>query len=167
MQQIAAPMDEEIGRVNAALAATAVPYGTSEMRAKTQSKVRMAAEAPAAASASRRAYLSKKGDGVVTGGGDLLDDVATGRAQLDTMTATELPEEYRALSGDERKQKLAEQKAARAQLQSQLNELVRQRAAYVQREQEKRKSEGAAAGFDGEVMKTVKAQAAERTGAKY
>jgi hypothetical protein len=160
-------MDAEIGRLNAALSATAVPYGDRTMREKTQSKLRMAAEAPAAASASRRAYLSKKGDGVVTGGGDLLDDVSSGRAQLSTMSNAELPEEYRALSEAEREQKLAAQKAARTQLQGQLDELVKQRAAYVKDEQQKRKAEGARSGFDGEVMKTVKAQAAERTGAKY
>jgi hypothetical protein len=167
MQHIAAPMDAEIGRLNAALAETAVPYGDSAMREKTQSKVRMAASAPAAASASRRAYLSKKGDSVVTGGGDLLDDVASGRARLETMSSAELPEEYRSLNNEERKQKLAQKKAERAQLQGQLDELVRQRAVYVGREQQKREGEGAPSGFDGEVMKTVKAQAAERTGAKY
>jgi hypothetical protein len=167
MMQIAAPMDDEIGRLNAALSATVVPYGAEEKVASTRKKADMAAAAPVAASASRHAYLGKSGGGVVTGGGDLIDDVKSGRVQLDSLKKEELPTELRGLDKAQQKAAIEKQSAERAKIQARLDNLVRQRGEYVRHEEEKRKAEGAAEGFDGEVMNAVKAQAASAAGVSY
>jgi von Willebrand factor type A domain len=167
MQQIAAPMDEEIDRVNAALSGTVVPYGAREEQEKVRSKTRMAMEAPAAASASRHAYLGKKGGAIVTGGGDLVDDVRSGRVQLESVTADELPRELAQLAPEARRQALEGRAAQRDKLKARLDVLVKERAAYVRGEEQKRRAAGARDGFDTEVMKTVKAQAADRAKIAY
>jgi Mg-chelatase subunit ChlD len=167
MLQIAAPMDDEINRLNAALSATVVPYGEAEQVESTRRKASMAAAAPAAASASRHAYLGKKGGGVVTGRGDLVDDVKSGRVKLESLKPSELPAELRDLDTAERKVVLAKQGAERAKLQARLDHLVRERGEYVRREEEKRREAGSGAGFDGEVMRAVKAQAESAAGVTY
>lgn len=167
MQQIAAPMDAEIDRVNAALSDTVVPYGGHEQQAIVREKARMAEAAPAAASASRHAFLEKKGGGIVTGGGDLLDDVRTGRVKLESVRKDELPSELRGLSADEQKAALAQRAQQREQLKSKLDTLVKARAAYVRAEEAKQRAAGVQDGFDGEVMKAVKTQAAARAKVSY
>jgi len=167
MQQIAAPMDAEIDRVNAALSGTVVPYGAIAAQEKVRSKTRMASAAPAAASAARHEYLGKKGGDLVTGGGDLVDDVRGGRVKLENVRPEELPNELRALAPAAQKQELARRGAEREQLKTRLDTLVKERADYVRTEQQKRKAEGAKDGFDDEVMKAVKTQAAARAKVKY
>jgi hypothetical protein len=167
MQQIAAPMDEEIDRVNAALSGTVVPYGARETQEKVRSKTRMAMEAPAAASAARHAYLGKKGGGIVTGGGDLVDDLRSGRVKLEGVKTDELPSELRALAPAARRQALDVRAAERDKLKARLDVLVKERAAYVRGEEQKRRAAGARDGFDAEVMKAVKTQAAQRAKVAY
>lgn len=167
MQHIAAPMDDEINRVNAALSATVVPYGAAARQDEVRHKARLAEAAPAAASASRHAFLGKKGGAIVTGGGDLLDDVRAGRIKLEQIRPEELPSELRNLAPAERQKALLLRERARDELKAELDTLVKQRAAYVRNEEQKRKAQGGAEGFDGEVMKAVKTQAAARAKLKY
>jgi uncharacterized protein YegL len=167
MMQIAAPMDDEIGRINAELSATVVPYGAEDKVAVTRRKADMAAAAPAAASASRHAYLGKKGGGVVTGGGDLIDDVKSGRVKLESLKREELPAELRGLDAAQQKAAIEKQSAERAKLQAKLDKLVRERGEYVRREEAKQRAAGAAAGFDSEVMSAVKSQAESAAGVSY
>ncbi|HEX6239282.1 MAG TPA: vWA domain-containing protein [Polyangiales bacterium] len=167
MQQIAAPMDAEIDRVNAALSGTVVPYGAREKQDVVRQKARLAEAAPAAASASRHAFLEKKGGAIVTGGGDLLDDVREGKVKLESVRTEELPSELRGLTPQQRKEALATRAQERDKLKSRLDTLVKERAAYVRAEQAKQRAAGVRDGFDGEVMKTVKSQAAARTKLTY
>jgi hypothetical protein len=167
MQQIAAPMDAEIDRVNAALSDTVVPYGGVAQQEVVRNKARLAEAAPAAASASRHAFLEKKGGSIVTGGGDLLDDVRQGRVKLESVRPEELPQELRALSESERKAALQTRAQERDTLNARLDTLVKERAAYVRNEEAKQRAAGARDGFDGEVMKAVKSQAAARAKVSY
>lgn len=167
MQQIAAPMDEEIDRVNAALSGTVVPYGAREEQETVRRKTRMAMEAPAAASASRHAYLGKKGGAIVTGGGDLVDDVRSGRVKLESVAAGELPRELAQLAPEARQRALEARAAEREKLKARLDVLVKERGAYVRGEEQKRRAAGARDGFDAEVMKAVKTQAAARANITY
>jgi uncharacterized protein YegL len=161
MQQIAAPMDAEIERLNAQLSDTVVPYGRNEEQEKVRSKARMAGAAPAAASASRHAYLDKKGGEIITGGGDLVDDVKSGRTKLEAMKSEELPAELRSLSRAEQTVELERRGAQRAKIKAQLDQLVKERADYVRGEEGKRRARGEADGFDQEVMKAIKTQASK------
>lgn len=167
MQQIAAPMDAEIDRLNAQLNETVLPYGAVEQQKSVREKARVAASAPAAASASRQAFLNKKGGGIVTGAGDLLDDVRTGRVDASKLSRDELPSELRDLAPEARTQALQRRSSERAKIKSQLDSLVKERSAYVRAEEQKQRASGVRDGFDGEVMRAVKTQAKERAGLVY
>lgn len=167
MQQIAAPMDGEIDRLNAELSDTVLPYGASEQQAVVREKARVAAAAPAAASASRQSFLSKKGGGIVTGRGDLLDDVRSGRVDVAKLSKSELPSELRELSPEARSQLLQQRGAQREQIKRKLDALVKERSSYVRVEEQKRRKSGERDGFDSEVMRAVKSQASERARIEY
>jgi hypothetical protein len=152
-------MDAEIERLNSELTDTVVPYGRGEEQAKVRTKASMAKAAPAAASASRHAYLDKKGGTLITGGGDLVDDVKSGRVQLEALKAEELPSELRGLSPAEQARELSRRSAARAALKQRLDQLVKERADYVHEQESARRARGEADGFDAEVMKAIKEQA--------
>lgn len=167
MQQIAAPMDGEIDRLNAALNDTVLPYGAVEQQVVVREKARAAAAAPAASTASRQAFLSKKGGGIVTGRGDLLDDVRTGRVDVTTMAKSELPSELRDLSPEARTQLLQQRSREREQIKHKLDALVKERSTYVRAEEKKQRASGVREGFDSEVMRAVKSQASERASIEY
>jgi hypothetical protein len=167
MQQIAAPMDAEIDRLNAALSGTVLPYGARAEQEEVRNKAKLAEAAPAAASAARHSFLGKKGGSIVTGGGDLLDDVRQGRVKLEDVKRDELPSELQALAPAQRDELLHARAEERSALQSQLDRLVKQRATYVRGEEQKRRAAGAKDGFDAEVMKAVKTQAAARAKVSY
>jgi hypothetical protein len=167
MQQIAAPMDAEIDRLNAALSGTVLPYGARAEQEEVRNKAKLAEAAPAAASAARHSFLGKKGGSIVTGGGDLLDDVRQGRVKLEDVKRDELPSELQALAPAQRAERLNARAEERIALQSQLDRLVKQRATYVRGEEQKRRAAGARDGFDAEVMKAVKTQAAARAKVSY
>jgi hypothetical protein len=167
MQQIAAPMDEEIDRLNAALSGTVLPYGARAEQEEVREKARVAEAAPAAASAARHSFLGKKGGAIVTGGGDLLDDVRQGRVKLEDVKPDELPRELLNVDPAQRAQALYAREKERAAIKIQLDRLVKQRATYVRAEEQKRRAAGAKDGFDAEVMKAVKTQAAARAKVSY
>jgi von Willebrand factor type A domain len=167
MQQIAAPMDNEIDRLNAALSNTVLPYGGHSEQEVVREKARLAEAAPAAASAARHAYLGKKGGSIVTGGGDLLDDVRDGRVKLEDVKRDELPSELRSVAPEQRAQVLATREKERTAIKSELDRLVKERASFVRGEEQKRRAAGAKNGFDAEVMKAVKTQAAARAKVSY
>jgi len=167
MQQIAAPMDAEIDRLNAALSGTVMPYGGHAEQERVRNKARMAEAAPAAASASRHAFLSKKGGSIVTGGGDLLDDVREGRVKLEDVQKDELPSDLQNVSPAQRTELLRARAQERDQLKGQLDRLVKERKSYVRGEEQKQRAAGVKDGFDAEVMKAVKSQAAARAKVSY
>jgi hypothetical protein len=167
MLAIAAPQDEEIARLNAELADTVMAYGDSAQQARVAKKAARAKDAPVEAGAARLSYLSKSGAGVVTGAGDLLDDVTSGRVKLEAVPASELPAELRAKSEKERQAEIAERSQQRAKIKTRLDQLVQKRNEYVKAEEKKARARGEADGFDAKVKTAVKAQAAAATGLSY
>jgi hypothetical protein len=167
MQQIAAPMDAEIDRLNAALSDTVMPYGGHAEQEEVRKKVQLAEAAPAGASAARHSFLAKKGGSIVTGGGDLLDDVRQGRVKLEQVTRDELPSELANVAPEQRAQLLSAKEQERGVIKGQLDRLVKERALYVRAEEQKRRAAGEKDGFDIEVMKAVKTQAAARAKVSY
>jgi hypothetical protein len=97
----------------------------------------------------------------------LLDDVRGGRVKLAEVKREELPSELANVAPEQRAQVLATREKERSAIKSQLDRLVKERAGYVRGEEQKRRATGAKDGFDAEVMKAVKAQAAARTKVSY
>ncbi|HEX2677429.1 MAG TPA: vWA domain-containing protein [Polyangiales bacterium] len=167
MVAIAAPQDADIARLNAELADTVVAYGDAEQVKSVRSKASLAKSAPVEANAARLSYLKKSDSGVVTGGGDLVDDVRKGKVALEAVPQAQLPAELQGRSRDEQKAALKEHAEKRAKLQSELDQLVKARASYVKAEEKKMSATGKGDGFDAKVKHAVKEQAAAAAGLSY
>jgi hypothetical protein len=118
----------------------------------------VAAAAPASASdmasfINKRAKVSGE---AVTGDGDLVSDVTSGRKALDAIPDSDLPDDMRKLSLPQRQAKIDTQMSERKALNEQLSTLVAKRDALVA---EKRKAAPKpASSFDAAVEATLKAQ---------
>jgi hypothetical protein len=93
----------------------------------------------------------------VSGRGDLVADVASGRQKLDTVKDEDLPEPIRKMEPAARKVHVEAQSAKRRELNDALAALVEKRDAYVA---EQRRKEPAKSGdsFDRAVEKTIQSQ---------
>ena len=158
MQVVSTPMDEELARLNREIGTTLVAYGSVRERDAVMAKQARAEAAAPAAAADRLAYNVATSK-VVQGGGDLVEDLKDGRANLSELKADELPAELKGKTADEQKAYLARQEKKRTELQAQVAELVKKRQAYVEAEMKKAAAEGKGSAFDAEVARTLKEQA--------
>ena len=156
---IVTPYDEQIIIIQRKLNVTIIPYGSTLRQSEVKEKARMYEAAPAPAAADMSSYVSKSkgGGGVVTGGGDLVEDAKEGRVKLDALPQQELPEEMRKMSPAEQSAYVKEKAAEREKLSAELAELVKKRDGYV-REEEKKAPKGPDDSFDSGVKETLKKQ---------
>ena len=116
------------------------------------------AAAPRSAASDMAGYLSKsagRSGEAITGGGDLVADVAAGRQKLDSVKDEDLPDQLRAMKparapGRRSTSRSAERKA----LNERMAELVKKRDAYVM-EQRKKAPAKTADSFDRAVAETL------------
>jgi hypothetical protein len=101
--------------------------------------------------AARAGYLSAKKDSAGPLADDLVAGVASGRVDLGSLSAAELPRSLAALPEEKRKEKVVEQARQRTELLDRIAKVSADRDAFL------RKAPAAGpAGFDGEVEKTVR-----------
>jgi hypothetical protein len=159
---IETPYDDDIIILQREINGTVIPYGPRALQKHTEDKTRqlsqVAASAPAQAS-EMASYLNKRAkvsSEAVTGEGDLVSDVASGRQKLGAVKDEELPEKLRALKPEQRMDELDKQMKQRKALNEKLAALVAKRDKYVaeQRDKEPPKSSS----FDRVVEDTLKAQ---------
>ncbi len=164
MASIETPVDAELAELSRELGATVVAYGAAERQAAVAGKVVVAESAPAAAAADRMFYMrSRAGEslGVITGDGDLVAEVQSGRIDAEAAAskpAEELPEPMRKMSEAERVEYLEGQVARRTELQERVAVLTARREAYVREALEKQGGDG----FDRRVAEIVQKQAARQ-----
>jgi Mg-chelatase subunit ChlD len=131
MLAIAAPMDDEIAKLNAELADSVVAYGDAAQVRSVHDKAARAKSASVEAGAARHSYLKKNGGGLVTGRGDLVDDVRNGRVALGSLAPSALPAELRDKSTAEQTSELSRRAEQREQIKAKLDLLVEERSRYV------------------------------------
>jgi hypothetical protein len=160
---IETPYDEEIIILQEKIGRTVIPYGPAPMQQKAENKARqvtaVAAAAPASASdmASFINKQARRSGEAVTGDGDLVSDVKSGRKTLESVPDSDLPEELRKLPAAQRQAKLDAQMTERKALNDKLSQLVAQRDAFVA-EKRKGTQKPAASSFDQAVEAALKAQ---------
>ena len=158
---IETPYDSEIIELQNEINGTVIPYGPREQRGDVERKTRQAAAAPAPVAAEMSGYLArnaaKSAGAAITGAGDLVADVKTGRQKLDAVKNDDLPDRLRSMSADERRAFIDKQMAERKTLNERMAALVKKRDLYV-REQAAKAPEPAADSFDRAVAETLKAQ---------
>jgi hypothetical protein len=160
---IETPYDDEIIILQKEINGTVIPYGPMKLQKRVEEKTRqlsqVAAAAPAQAS-DMASYLNKRSkvsSEAVTGDGDLVSAVASGRATLGSVKDDELPDNLRKLSPEQRKTEIEKQTQSRKTLNEKLASLVQKRDAFVA---DKKRSAlpAKASSFDRAVEDTLKAQ---------
>ena len=158
---IETPFDQDVIILQREINGTVIPYGPRALQKRTEDKRRQLSEV-AAASPSRASDMasfinkrSKATSEAVTGDGDLVADVATGRQKLDALKDDELPDNLRALKPEQRSDEINKQMTQRKALNEQLAVLVAKRDKYVAEQSAKASK---ASSFDRVVEDTLKAQ---------
>jgi Mg-chelatase subunit ChlD len=158
---ISTPMDKELSRLNERIGATLIPYGDSKQQAEVHAKYAVAASAPVSAMADRLSYNSKTGK-AVQGHGELVDALNDKTVNLDEIDQKQLPAELQKLDRSELQKRIAKARDERADLQKQIVEVSKKRAAYIQSENKRLAAEGKGDAFDQKVTETLHAQAAKK-----
>lgn len=160
---IETPFDDEIIILQKEINGTVIPYGPQKQQKRVEEKTRQLSQVAAAAPASASdmaSYLNKRAkvsSEAVTGDGDLVSAVASGRATLGGVKDEELPDELRKLSPEQRKAEVDRQTQARKSLNEKLAALVQKRDAFVS-EKKRTAAPAKASSFDRAVEDTLKAQ---------
>jgi Mg-chelatase subunit ChlD len=165
MAMIPTPMDGELAELNRRLGGTLVAYGSAESRRTLASKQFVSEAAPAAVAADRLAFNARYGV-AVQGGGELLDELNSGKLKLESLDKSNLSPELQKLSADELKAHLDAKQKDRAELQAQIQKLGKEREEFLIAERKRLAEEGKGDSFDEKVAGAVRAQAA-RKGIQY
>jgi hypothetical protein len=158
---IETPFDREIIELQKGVNRTVVPYGSRAEQRKVEQKTAQISAAPMSAGSDMAGYLTRRPrtagvSEAVTGGGDLVADVANGRQKLGSLKDDELPDALRNLSPAQRQAYLDAQLTERNALNDRLAALVKQRDAYV--EAQRKKAPKKADSFDRVVQDTLTKQ---------
>jgi len=156
MRERATPFDDELARLHDDVSDTVVAYGAGG----AATRAALAAAAPMAASekAERAGYLSAKKEEAMA---DLVGGVASGRVDLATVPAKDLPAGFSGLPLEARKAKVAASAKERAALLDRIAKLSTERDAHL-----KKGEPGKPTGFDGEVKNTLE-KAGSAAGLKF
>jgi Mg-chelatase subunit ChlD len=164
MVALATPMDEKLGRLNAALADTALAWGTKAHKDELEGKLALARRAPASVASSRLAYMAKASEPALNSGRlDLVGALDAGEVELENVPAEELPAVLRKLPREKQQALVDEKRTERTRLQQEVDELVAKRDVWLEAE---RKRRGEDDGFDRQVLEML-AEQTERLGLRY
>ena len=157
---IETPWDTEIIELQGHINGTVIPYGPRAKRSSVEQKLGQYASAPRAVASEMAGYLNKSGSRMneaVTGRGDLVADVTSGRQKLDSVKDDDLPDNLRTLKPEQRQAAIDKNAAERKTLNDRMAELVKKRDAYVA-DQRKNAPAKPADSFDRAVAETLKVQ---------
>ena len=159
---IETPFDEDIIILQREINGTVIPYGPRAMQKRTEDKTmqlsRMAAAAPSQAS-EMASFINKRAKATseaVTGDGDLVADVGSGRSSFSAIKEEDLPDNLRAMKPEQRVDEVNKQMNQRKALNEKLGALVTKRDKYVA--DARAKAPPKASSFDRVVEDTLKAQ---------
>ena len=160
VQVMSSPYDREIIELQLRIDRTALPYGSLEKQGELRAKLSERAAAPAEVQVDNSEFYSKKSAAkeIVTGGGDLVDDVRNNVRRLDEINQNDLPADLRGLSGDKLKAAVDARQAEREKLEADMAGLVKQRDDYVAEELKRQKPGDAEDSFDKSVSEAISAQ---------
>jgi len=160
---MATPFDERMAKLSAELDKTRLYYGTDEAKAAKQAKLaatdKLHASASVASQARRAAFnASESGEANLFGDGELVEDIASGRVDLDSLAPEALPEPMQAMSPTEQATVVAETADKRQALRDEIRKLAGKRDAYLAKKVEE--VGGAEESLDHKIYRAVREQAA-------
>ena len=162
---IATPYDERMATLSAALDETRLYYGSAEDKAKRQLKQDAAKKLHDSASLAARARratfnATESGSTNLLGEGELVDDVSSGRVDLDALPASALPAPLQSMTPAEQKAAIEETAQRRDELKREIGELSRQRAEYLK--EQTAHTDGLGASLDHKLYDAIRTQAATK-----
>ncbi len=160
--QINAPQDDEIRRLSEQMNRTYVAYGRSGGAGQARQKTQDAAAASMGASVAAERAVSKAvaAAPAASADWDLVSAQATGKGDVGSMAADDLPAEMRAMSREERKAHVDKLSKERADLQVKIEKLAAERRDYVAKKEAEQAAEGQGT-LGGAMIKAVRSQAEE------
>ncbi|MGY8767779.1 MAG: vWA domain-containing protein [Pirellulales bacterium] len=169
---IATPYDKKIAEINLQLNLTIVGYGDIRVQNSVKSKVANNAEAKPEAVADRADYYRNLRGSSVGGGGfggkvlggeeDLVEQVIQNKIKLEEIDREKLPDDLKKLTPEKQIIEIQARVESRKKLQTQINELLKNRNAYMIEEKKKQAKEGNEDGFDLKVKEMIRKQAADK-----
>ncbi len=166
---IRTPYDEKLAKLSKKLDDTRLYYGTKEVKEKKRQKMEAADKLHEAASVESRARratfnASKSGKSNLLGDGELVDDVASGRVQLDEIEREHLPAAIQAMAPEEQRAVIADKAKERQVLEAEIEELAEQRKDFLKKRVEA--VGGAKSSLDHKLYGAIREQAG-RIGLRY
>ena len=157
------PYDVELAKLSEELDATRLYYGSEDERAAKQKKIDAATKLHTLATVESRARratfnASESGKDNAFGDRELVEEVTSGRVDVDALPATLLPEPMQAMAPAEVKAEIAKKAEQRQELQQKIDDLAEARSAYLR---DKVEAEGGAEdSLDAKLYRSIKEQAA-------
>lgn len=166
---IATPFDRQLAKLSKQLDDTRLYYGDAAKRAEKQRKVAAATklhESASVESRARRATFNSSLSGTTNliGDSELVDDIASGRVDIEELDRDELPESLQAMAPAAQKRFIEESAKSRRKLQHEIRQLAQERNEYLQEKVEA--SGGAEDSLDAKIYGAVRSQAAAK-GLRY
>ncbi len=160
------PYDKEIASLSAKLDATRIYYGTPEERMQMKERKKEAdkiyQEAASSAVAKRTIFNSKEsGKKNFLGSQELVNDVDSGKVDLDQLDEKELPTKLQGKKKEEVAKIVTELSEERKHLQAQIKGLADQRQEYILNKVASEKDKGTSS-LDSKIYKSIQTQAARK-----
>lgn len=157
---IVTPYDDVIIQLQHELDELVVPYGDDNKRKGLRSKMSDKAAAPKSVQVENSEYYAKRTakKEVVTGGGDLISDLANKDVELGKIAPAELPEPLQKLSREEQTKWLAERTAKRGALEARMRDEIARRDAFIAEKKAADAGTAPSDSFDEAVKETLKLQ---------
>ena len=156
------PMDEELAKLNVALAKTVVTYGAESDKKELKGKVGRMLKAAPSAVASRLSYFSKHGGKTNSGRADLVAALDGDEVALSELSTEELPTEMQAMNASEREKYVRTKALKRSEIKSKIVTLAESRDEYLEKSSIAREAEGKDDAFDDRLLGTIRTQAADK-----
>jgi len=163
---VAAPQDAEIARLGEELNGTYVPYGGVGAEGSKRQQAQDSNASHIGAGAAVQRGMTKASRYYENADWDLVDAVDRGKVKLETLAESDLPEDMKAMSPDDRRQHLARKAEQRKSLKARIRALGEERQRHVARlRAEQAESAGADSGeatLDLALIAALKEQARKK-----
>lgn len=158
VQVVDSPYDGQIIDLQNRIDQTVVPYGSQQIQRQVEAKMATKAEAAASVKVDNSRFYSKKtaSKEIVTGGGDLLDDVRNQVRKLEDIKEDELPQDFQGKSTGELKSLVEARTAERERLEADMADLIKKRDKYVVNEEARAEGGVEQDSFDKKVTEILK-----------
>lgn len=156
MQIVKTPYDQQIHKLQRRLEGTVIPYGEQRVRDayRTKLETRRTVASPST-TADRAAYratsVGKKE--VITGGGDLLAEIASGTLSLEELDTSKLPKELKDISPSDRNAIVLQRTKERAAIDAELGDLLSKRGQFLKNHAAKAPRQDA---FDSVIRESIR-----------